>query len=311
MIIGLAISGIFDVIHNHKQKVFGYLCFVLAGFLLVIISISAAFFFKGVFVEFADALVFYNIKYSASGIFSVSDFLRNSEFRMYWYIFLIAYALVTVVFLIKVFFKPEEFYNYFLDSLVIFACAIEVYLVSISGRIYPHYLIILFPYLGWMIGSIINTVFPAVNEHKYTFVMPTIYLMSFVTVFYFSILDFDFMQVGDYMLRDRKSGVDAGNVIVRYVNENSSQDDLVLVWGNVMYGLIFFPAQVPHKIYISVPVIFTWLFRCKHGKFFSIGFGRDPPKLVVAILSVDFGEIIPFDDFMNLCCTRLANRLAA
>ena len=299
MVVGMAISGVFDVIYKRERKDFGHLCFVLGGFLLVILGVSAVFLLKGIFAEFADALFFYNLKYSTSGTSSVSDFLRNSEFRTFWYISLFAYVLVTTVFLMRIFFKPLKCLDYFPESLIVFAWPLEIYLISVSGRIYPHYLIILFPYLGWMMGAVIKIVFPAVNEYKHTFVMPTFFLLSFVVVFCFSIFNPHFMRVANYMLRDRKSGVDASNVIVRYVKENSSQADAVLVWGNDVWINFLSGRRSPTKYMYQYPLFLSGYSDANKVNSFVADLKRDPPKLVVAILSVDSKEIIPFDGFMN------------
>jgi hypothetical protein len=301
MVVGIIFFTLLFGVFRRKQNWFLNLVFFMGGFVGVLFVISAWFIFKGIFGEFFDAVFLYNLKYGESGRHGVSNFLQNPRLKEIWNISLIGYALVCVSFIKRMLYDSPKYKVHFLEGVLILAFPFEIFLLSFSGRIYPHYLIVIFPYLALMMGTTVQLVLPGLHDFtkRHVLVAPSLFL-SGLAVCLFVLPVRDVSRVADHLVYNRSSGIDAKSTVVQYIKDNSSEEDAVLVWGNDVWVNFLSERISPSKYMYQYPLFLEGYSNTGMINYFLGELTADPPKLIVSMKSVDAEEIVSFEDFLSL-----------
>lgn len=231
----IIVALIFAIVNRKTIKIWQAFLYLFIGIASVLLPVVIYFSSQGTLKAMIDASIFYNFHYSMSRGNPFSNIITPA-FRVFnsWTLVFIAIWLYASVKLIKEF-RNKRFDAFLL--LLVLSFPVEAFMSSISGRGFQHYFIcwvpacmLLFSYAFSMIDKeVLSKDFSLTMQTKFSsLLIPTVLVFAIISS-YSGI--YQNARLLHSIVRSDKSHMEFSEPIAKLVNNLTSEDDKVLVFG--------------------------------------------------------------------------------
>jgi hypothetical protein len=211
---------------NMKSKIIE-ITSIIIGFLCIFILISIYFLKNNAFYEFIDSVFVYNFYYSTQNLGfreRLWNLINFSPLRTTGIISISALAIPLIIFELDNSTEDKLNNNRPLLIIILIDFLIEWMLINLPGKSYIHYYLTLMPslaifssYLFWIIDS------QVIKSNNNKMMKNTVYLLIFALMSLLSIRDYK--NTSNYLNSHQ------ADLIISFIQENSREDDYILLWG--------------------------------------------------------------------------------
>jgi len=273
---------------------------ILIGCAVFPILFALFFYRAGALPSVIDAVFRYNLIYARSGVSVISDFIIIRGTQIFALLGGLAYV-IAIAFLARI---VSDIKNQLpvgtFSLLLLLGVPLEMGLISLSGRVYPHYLISLFPYFGLLMGFAVSVIISRFHFNRGNAPATVLAFASLASLIAFSLpSQKEYLDIAQRLLLEREKGIEAPSVLVRYVRENSFTGDTVLVWGNDVWINFLSDRPSPSKYSFQYPLFMQGYSKPEHVVGFLRELQENPPRLIVGVKEVDRKEILPLPILLN------------
>jgi hypothetical protein len=296
------------IIDDDKRQTWGKIKYFFTGFMAGIIPLSLIFCIQGNFFEFVDQFFFYNLVYSGTNVtskFLAFEHLFSTIAYFHLEIVILASCLFAIVFVVRA--QDTGILKKFLIISLI-NLPIEVVLISYSGMQVAHYLMTLLPIIAIFISFFVYCItsdfslFKNPGQNRLQVfsgkVLAIILLFGLcITPFVYSFIFTQFAGCYDRITTHKSTDTDdAAHSTIRFIRENTTKDDYVLVFGAETAINFVTQRKSPTRYAYQYPLYMEGYDTPIKDQEFLSDLAKKPPRLII----LTGNGATPFEKFKTI-----------
>ena len=247
---------------------------------------------RGVFNEFIESSLLYNLFYVGGNLDLRSSFLGGiTSLGFAGGISILGYFLAVSQIRVR---KERSLFEVLLVWIVVDGI-IEVVLSGLSGMSYEHYFICWMPIVAVSSAYLVSRTFPDFclwsEEHSIRLTL----LSVLFGVLLFSKVPNDYLKTFTHLTSQREKGVQRVDPVAEYINTHTAPDDSVLIWGG-QAGINFLSKRDTPTPFILYPVFESSPFTEHYSAEYFQMLQQKPPALIVDGSVFDPELIVSLDE---------------